>query len=255
MEILINGGFFIIFVAISVVVVVTARSRARGLVRTWRSWARARNWRFHEKWPAVVGPFTKGPFGRGHKRRAFLGYEGVFDGVPAAGFGYSYWTSSGKNAIKHPFHVSMVRIPHTRFPIVAVEPENWAHRVFTDDIEFEDSEFNRLWRVTSSSPRFTHDVIHPRVMHWLKSGSHPGFSAVCFEHDSILMASKGTVSPEEVDARLRFLTQLAGTIPRFVLENVGRAEPLLITAQGPGISLREQRRRIELYSTKTEKLS
>ncbi|MGV8847835.1 hypothetical protein [Tessaracoccus sp.] len=249
MHFLLDYGFFILFTIFFVVSLLRARFRFKAQTRTWRMWARARNWGFHERWPEMVGPFTKGLFGRGGSRKAKLGYEGIFDGLQAAGFQYQYSTGSGKDRRTHRYHVNMVSIPGARFPALSIEPENWSHRVFSEDIDFEDAEFNRRWHVTCDSARFAHDVIHPRVMQWLSQTQLPVFSALWFEHDAILMATAGTIPPEAVDARLRFLTQWAGTIPTFVLKDVGCMERPGITAEGPGVTLAEQQHRIEQLSS------
>lgn len=224
----------VFFVALVIVVVIQLRLRAQKQ-REWRLWASNRGWVLHDDWQQMVGQFKHGPFGQGSSRSAQLGYDGTFDGLSASGFGYKYSTGAGNTERTHRFHISFVRVPGAQFPTLTLATESWVNRVLTEDIQFEDAEFNRRWWVNSPSPRFAHDVIHPRLMHWLNTTPLPGFSTLWFEGDAILVATPGLLTPDDVDARLRLLTRMAAIIPRFVLNDAGCRDQLQITDDGPGI--------------------
>lgn len=174
--------------------------------------------------------FRGHPFGRGSSRRASLGFRGNFDGLPAGGFRYQYTVKSGKNSTTYTFTILFVRVPGARFPRMDFQQENWGTRTFSRDIQFEDAEFNRMWHVTSESARFAHDVIHPRMMEFMKRERPSG--SFSFQGDYLVAAVKNTVQPEAVDSYLRFLSQVVGRLPRFVLDEVG-AQTVVVNRNGP----------------------
>lgn len=244
------GFQFEMFVVLGLFLAVTllfSHRAAQRRKRRWAVWAGARDWRMVERWPEMVRAFRGGPFGRGSGRRAHLGFEGTFDGLPVAGFHYTYSTGSGKHRTTHHYHVLLVRVPGAGFPGLSFSKENWATRTFSSDIEFEDVDFNRMWRVTGPSPRFAHDVVHPRTMEFLKSADVPPAESIWFERDAILVAHRGYLPEGHVDTYLRLLTRTASLLPRFLLDEVG-ARPFALTWDGPGISRAEQARRLAQLS-------
>lgn len=235
--------WFILIAALAVTIIVigfVTRSRDR---KRWSLWARARHWEFFDKWQEIIHAFSGGPFGRGSSRRASLGFRGNFDGLPAGGFRYQYTTGSGDDTTTHYFQILFVRIRSAKFPRLALSHENWGTRTFVKDIEFEDAEFNRIWHVRGQNPRFVHDVIHPRMMEFLKDGGVPDLSTLWLHADQVVLAVKGHLKPEQIDAHLRFLTQFASRIPGFVLDGVG-AQRLQLSWDGPGVSAEEQATRM-----------
>ena len=207
------------------------RRHLRRLSRTWGSWAGARGWTLRDQWPEMGTAFTSKVFRRGGKRRALFGYEGMFDGMPMAGFSHEHTSGFGPEKETTHRHVSMVRVPGARFPTLTVTPQDSKS---DRDVQFEDTAFNRSWHVTGEVPRFTHDVVHPRMMEWLNSALLPGSSSVCFERDTILVTTPGVLAPEEVDDHLRLLTRTLALVPGFVLREVGCRNPLEISESGPG---------------------
>lgn len=242
---------FLVIGVVLAVVVFFAHRAAQRRKRRWALWAQAREWRFIERWPEMVRAFRGGPFGRGSSREASVGFEGTFDGLPVAGFHYNYSTGSGKNRTTHFYHVLLVRIPRAGFPELTLSKENWATRTFNNDIEFEDAEFNHEWNVNAPSPRFAHDVVHPRMIEFLKSGAVPPFERIWFERDAILLSRSGHIDTPHVDTYLRLLTRMASLLPRFLLEEVG-AVPFQVTWAGPGISREEQARRLAQLDQRDE---
>lgn len=232
----------ILFMVLFVGAIVFAIVRHGKMKKLWSNWATARNWTFVEKWPQMVGAFRGGPFNAGSSRKAYFGYYGHFDGLPVQGFEYQYSTGSGKNRTTHNYHVDVLRL-NGRFPGLELSRESWASRTFTNDIEFENAQFNREWRVKCGSARFAYDVVHPRVMAWLMSNQIPQFSQLWFENGCLLVATSGSRRTEHVDSYLRMLTTFASHLPHFVLEEV-RMQPLRITWDGPGVTAQEQAARM-----------
>lgn len=230
--------FMVIFVAVFVFAIV----HAQRMKKLWTNWTKARNWQFVEKWPEMVRAFRGGPFNRGSSRKASLGYAGRFDGMHIQGFAYQYTTGSGKNRTTHNYHVDVLRLDG-RFPGFQLSRENWASRTFTSDLKFENAQFNKEWNVRSDSARFAHDIIHPRMMHWLMSNEIPQFADLWIENGCLLVSTSGSRRPEHVDLYLRFLTRFISHLPNFVLEEVGMAKPVL-TWDGPGVTAEEQAARM-----------
>lgn len=207
------------------------------LQKKWSGWAHARGWEFIPKWQGIIEVFRGHPFGRGSSRRASLGFRGNFDGLPAGGFRYQYTVKSGKNSTTYTFTILFVRVPGARFPRLDFQPENWATRTFGRDIQFEDAEFNRLWHVKSDTARFAHDVIHPRMMEFLKREMPSG--SFWFQGDYLVCAIKNVVQPEGIDPYLRFMSQIVGRLPRFVLDEVG-AQAVVVNRSGPSPVVSQQ---------------
>ncbi|MCC2594492.1 hypothetical protein LKO27_13870 [Tessaracoccus sp. OS52] len=245
------GLFWFAFIALAVVAIfIIAYVTHQRNKKLWARWSKARNWVFHEKWPEMARTFRGGPFNTGSGRRASFGYEGTFDGLPVHGFNYQYSTGSGDDRRTHYFHVDVLRLGG-RFPRLEIGRENWATRTFSGDIQFEDAQFNREWRIKGESPRFAHDVVHPRMMAWLQSGEVPEFSELWFENGCLLVATSGSRKPDEVDTYLRLLTRFASQLPPFLLAEVGLGR-LPITWNGPGVTPEEQARRIAELAAQEE---
>ena len=235
-------GFFVLVAMLMVAAVVVGLILSSRDKKAWRHWLAAREWSFIESWPEMVRAFEGGPFGRGHGRRATFGFQGRFDTLPVLGFRYVYKTGSGDDEKSHSYQVLMVRIPGSSFPFLSLGRENILTRTFVRDTEFEDAEFNRMWDVQGANAKFTHDIVHPRFMEFLKR-LDAKLENIWFERDCLLVSVPEHLTREEVDAYLRMLTAITSQIPPFVLNQVSTGR-LTITWNGPGISADEQARRI-----------
>lgn len=168
-----------------------------------------------------------GPFGRGGSRRADRGFWGTFDQVPVFGFRYRYTTSSGKSTQTHHFLVTGIRFPGARFPPMSLAYESSVLFGRNKDFQFENQQFNETWHVKSASPRFAHDVLHPRAMEYLL-GPVPPFHQLWFSGDAVFASITGDPDP------LREL----------------RAKGFEVDNSGPGVSLAVQRRRMQHLATR-----
>ncbi|MGA4670237.1 hypothetical protein ACPCG0_10665 [Propionibacteriaceae bacterium Y1923] len=211
----------------------------RQLDSLWAGWARARGWGYREQWPQMVDRFKGPPFGTGSQRKANRGFWGRFDNVDVFGFQYSYLVQSGKNSHTVQQQVCGVRFPGAKFPPVRVTPETLFNA--GKDIDFENHAFNAFFHVTSPSPRFAHDVLHPRAIELLMRTSPA--SVLWLEGDALLSSITGERTPAQVDAQLRQLTEFAGLLPNFLLNLVGGV-PVSPDLSGPGVSHEEQHRRM-----------
>ncbi|MEO7588485.1 MAG: hypothetical protein ABIS84_10725 [Arachnia sp.] len=237
---------FPVMIAIAVVVGVGASRKDKERSDVWMRWAAARDWGFLAEWPQMVGSFTGGPFGRGSARRADRGFWGTFDGVPAFGFRYRYTTSSGKSSQTHTFLVAGIRFPGADFPPMSLSRENGVLFGRDKDLQFENQQFNETWHVTSPSPRFAHDVLHPRAMEYLM-GPTPPFDQLWFCGDVMFAHVPGDPDPTIADGLLRLLTDFVDLLPSHLLREVG-AQDCDVDDSGPGVSLAEQRRRMSVLA-------
>lgn len=208
--------------------------------RVWASWAHARQWGYASQWPQMAHQFHSGPFGRGTSRTADRGFWGNFDSVEVFGFRYRYTVKSGDSTSTISQVVTGIRIPGALFPPFSLSRESLLN--IGPDVDFENDEFNRRWKVSSPSARFAHDVVHPRTMRLLM-GPLPPFSQLWLEGDALLVSTVGDPGPVQVDAQLRMMTSFAGLLPGFLLREVG-GTPVRPDLSGPRVSVAEQERRM-----------
>ncbi len=221
-----------------VVMVRTGRRRHAETSRLWGTWAHARNWLYHDRWPVIVRRFHGGPFGRGSSRRASFGFEGTFNGIPTIGFQYQYTVSSGKNSTTYRHRILAMRLDRARFPRFDVRRRSWGGR----GIRFENAAFNKMWLVESGSHRFAYDFMNPRVMETLLL-PHPPFQRMWLEGDHLVMQCDNRITPEQIDSFLILMSRILELQPDFLFREVG-AGPPQISDVGPGVTLAEQQRRI-----------
>lgn len=238
--------FFVIPVIIIVLGLRYAQKRRAEQSRLWGTWTSAREWLYHDRWPALVRRFRGGPFGRGSSRKAHFGFEGTFNGLPAIGFNYEYTVSSGKNSTTYRHRILALRIDGARFPRFDVRRRSWGSRGVT----FENVVFNKRWRVEAGSQRFAYDFMNPRVMEALL-GPHAPFQRMWLEGDHLLVQCDHRTTPDQIDSFLMFMSRILELQPDFLFREVG-ARPPQITDTGPGIDLAEQRRRISALNYQAE---
>jgi hypothetical protein len=110
-------------------------------------------------------------FDRGHSRKVGnVMYGRTADGHDRRAFDYQFTTGSGKNRRVHAFSCGLISTGAT-WPRLTLGPERFFERV-TDvingsDLRFDSEEFNRVWEVRSSDPRFASAMIDPEMMLFL----------------------------------------------------------------------------------------
>lgn len=200
----------------------------------WQAWAKSVHWSYQgELKNNLARSLRGGPFGTGKSRSLSHVVQGRCNGLPATSLHYSYSTGSGDDRTTYHYHVLRLTIGGAKFPLTELSHENWATRLF-EDIQFEDAEFNRQWRVTGSSRHFAHRLIHPRAMEWLKSYPFPPFTTLWLEENAVWIAKRGYLQPHELAPYFETLCAFAHQMPRFLLDEVGSPKELGMTRTGYG---------------------
>jgi hypothetical protein len=127
------------------------------------------------------------PFGQGHGRRTENVIVGTARGtVPLTAFLYHWKTthtrtvSDGKGGTRtetytksHQQPILALSLP-VPTPALTIGADSMLGRLFGGGtIDFESSDFNQTFDVTSSHPKFAHDVVHPRMMEFLLRARPP----------------------------------------------------------------------------------
>jgi hypothetical protein len=190
------------------------------------AFAMSKGWSFQHDDPyGLADRWSEAPFGKGHSRRASNLVEGIEAGRAFLSFDYLYkeTTSNGKTTqtTTYRFHVTALALP-AALPDLYVGRENVMTRLGgalgLDDIELESEDFNRRFRVQASSPKFAHDVLHPRTMHGLITADCPAFR---IDGANVLMWCKGKASPQSLLGHLAALRGFVDGIPQFVWKDHG----------------------------------
>jgi hypothetical protein len=111
--------------------------------------------------------------------------------------------------------VVSVALPAPR-PRLQVGPETGFTRSFENDLKFENQAFNDVFRVWSDSPRFAHDVIHPRMMEWMLADPRARRYEWRLDGVWISITWKGFLDPAELIPAADFLIDVLDRIPTHV---------------------------------------
>lgn len=243
MQLFNGGGFTIVMFGLMGGVMALSAWHAKKRREQWTAWAAARQWRIIDRSTDYFSGLRGGPFGRGSSRSAKLIVEGRFNGQPVSSFSYQYSTGSGKNRSTYHFQICTMRVPGAQFPLTELAPEHWASLAFGEDLQFEDSEFNDAWRITSDSPRFAHAVVHPRMMEWLKRGFPMDISTLWLESGSVWVARRSHLDPDALDSYFNLLSDFVDHMPHYLFDDLGVAKPSVEpVGYAPYASVRVQRR-------------
>ncbi|QTE29623.1 hypothetical protein [Pengzhenrongella sicca] len=211
---LLVGVVFVALIAAAVAAIVISGRRQKARLLAWTAQT---GWSLRASAPELTERWTGEPFGIGSGRRATNVLTGTWQGRPAMAMQYMYTTRSGKQTTRHIREVVVLTLP-AFLPTLELRPEDLGTRLVKafggQDIEFESEDFNRAWRVTSRSPKFAHDVVHPQLMERLL---RPGAEAnLRIEGLDILTWRTGRLDVDRLATRLGLLGAVVGTIPRFV---------------------------------------
>ena len=191
--------------------------------RQLKAWAAASGWTFVGTDPSLVNRWPGAPFGIGRSRRATEVMVGRWGDRPAVSFTYTYVTGSGKSQTTHRFHVLALPLP-AFLPSLELTPEGFGSKLLTalgaEDIQFESEDFNRAWRVAAASPKFAHDVVHPRLMERLLAPDAVG-SRLHITGTDILSWAGGPTSTARIPQRLALLQAVIDSVPRYVWQDHG----------------------------------
>lgn len=204
-------------IAFVIIRMVLARKRRDALA----AWAGSHSWSFAERDDSFADRFRGGPFGEGKSRKARNVITGTLDGRPIVAFDYSYVTEStdskgNTHRTTHEFTVTAVGLP-AAVPDLTVSRENiltsLVRMVGFHDIEFENEEFNKKFKIKGQDRKFAYDVVNPRMMQWLLDTPGPAW---CIERADLLCWQQGSASPEEHQSNLSYLAAIRAQIPGFV---------------------------------------
>ena len=116
----------------------------------------------------------------------------------------------------HTEHVAEFR---TTFPFREVSV-NWGmFKGFGgNQVKFESTAFNQMFKVRCPVPRFASDVFHPRQLEYFLRTGGLGFSV---ESDRLIRVEGGTWSPAELDRTSEFLHGFFARVPDFTWKELG----------------------------------
>lgn len=189
----------------------------------FQAWARSRGWTYSERDDSFAERFDGTPFGQGDSREARNVVQGKHEGRPVIAFDYSYQTHStdskgNRTTTTHRFNVVAVGLP-AALPTLQVASEGLfgsiGRALGFHDIELENEQFNKRFKVTSGDRKFAYDVLNPRTMELLMAETGPAWR---IERGDLLGWERGRLEPALIERQLSFLCRLADGIPRFVWE-------------------------------------
>lgn len=192
--------------------------------QAFQTWAANHGFSYTAEDNSVIGRFDGTPFGQGDHRRAKNVVAGQYKGRPALAFDYSYQTHSTdseghRTTTTHRFGVVSIGLPCS-VPTLQVTREGLLQKlgraVGIHDIELENEDFNRRFKVASKDKKFAYDVLHPRMMQMLMDADGPVWR---IEQSDLLCWDEGRNSLDVIQARFGFLTTIAEQVPRFVWQD------------------------------------
>ena len=197
-----------------------AQKRAAARRSALTGYATHREWEFRQSDDSLVHRFTGPPFDRGHSRQATNVFLGRHDGRAFVAFDYEYVTSSGSgsNRSTQRHHYSVIALSlGLRTPGMAVGPTstfgNLINAVTGRDVQIGNLLFDQSFTVTSPSPEFAIDVLHPHVVDVVMH--HPDL-AWRLDGESMLVIRSGQHTPQEIEAKLHFMDAVLDRIPEHV---------------------------------------
>ncbi len=171
-----------------------------------------------------VNAFNGAPFGLGHSRGVDAEISGAAPcGKPFALFDYHYveTESDGQNSQEHTYNFHVLAIQTgLAYPALFVSHENSLVRMWDaisgDDIDLEDEQFNRKYRVRSSDRKFANDILTPRTMEALKGWPYGG--TFSWQNGYLLWSTSGRWDPPQVETLVSNLDWFVTAIPSFLYD-------------------------------------
>jgi|GEM_PF-1712627 len=214
------GVLFVAVLVLGIVSAIKAQQRAAARRTSLAGHAAQREWDYRPSDPGLVGRFHGDPFDLGFQRQATNVVLGRHDGRHFAAFDYRYSTSSGigDNRTTRHTHCSVLAMSLGAVsPGLAVRPvadrRGLLKGVPLHSIPTGNAAFDQLFVVSSPSPEFARDVLHPGVIEVLLHHPQLGWR---LEGDSMLVIRFGEHSVEEIEAKLHFMDAVLDRIPEHV---------------------------------------
>jgi hypothetical protein len=176
------------------------------------------------------------PFGQGHGRRTENVIVGTARGtVPLTAFLYHWKTthtrtvSDGKGGTRtetytrsHQQPILALTLP-VPTPALTIGADSMLGRLFGGGtIDFESTDFNQAFDVTSSHPKFAHDVVHPRMMEFLLRARPPQLIIA----RGMMITYPSVHDTVEITRLADLLFAFLSRIPRFVWRDLGVEPPV-----------------------------
>ncbi len=143
----------------------------------------------------------------------FIGSVSI-EGQPATLVAHRYTTGAGKNRRTHYHTVAAVDCP-SRWPELTVSPETIFHRLAaffgSKDIQLDDAEFNKRWRVQGPDENFALVCLDPSVQSWINTYAQ-GLSIRIGQGAACVIAYR-QIKPEELQSFLPLPGALVKTMP------------------------------------------
>lgn len=186
-----------------------------------RDWCRSRGFVFHPQWHSMATALhTSLP----HVSQVWAGFHGESsEGAHVFGATCTWEVNHGRSSTSHHRDLRGVRLDLLDIPTLVVRrrrravvmaPQLFGGRVL--DVEY--AGFSRRWKVSCSSSRLAHDLLHPRVLEALMQAPR-WVDAVWFDADCVVLSGRGG-TPERADQALGLLARLASLIPDFAAEEL-----------------------------------
>lgn len=205
-----------------VIYVLDLRAEKRAAERSagMADYAAHREWEHRPSDESLVTRFGCAPFNRGHGRSATNALRGKHDGRQFVAFDYEYVPGSASARVRSARHqrysvlAMTLGLPTPGLAVVPTSGFDSLVNAMTDrDVEVGDPLFDEAFTVTSPSPDFARDVLHPDVVQVVMH--HPEL-AWRLEGDSMLVIRAGRHSPPEIEAKLDFMDAVLDRIPEHV---------------------------------------
>jgi hypothetical protein len=206
-----------------VTVALVSRRAAEKRKATMAGYAAHREWAFAPSDAGLPSRFHGAPFGQGGERAATNVLHGRHEGRHLVAFDYAYSTVGGRDESSHRRAFSVVALHlGVTAPDLSVGPTGPLGQLFNAitgrDIQIGHPAFDDRFTVTSHSPEFARDVLHPPVVELMLQ--HPDL-AWRFAGDSMLMIRNGASTVPEIDAKLQLMSTLLTRVPPHVWTRLG----------------------------------
>lgn len=181
------------------------------------------------------------PFGQGHGQETENVITGTLRGAPMAAFLYRWKTthtrtvSDGKGGSRtetytenHSQPILLLELG-ARVPDLAIQSDSFFRELFGRTIDFESEEFNRVFDVSSSVPKFAHDVVHPRMMEFLLATRPPRMLL----RNGMLVTYPSSHDVLEIVQLGGLAADFLSRIPAWVWKDLGTAPPVALDSAAP----------------------
>jgi hypothetical protein len=186
------------------------------------AWARANGWTYTEHADQLAERFVGIPFGRGFDRTARHLLETTMGGRPVVAFEYSYKERIGSGnhtrTVTFTFTVAATTLPVVR-PTLQVTPERSGAIPLAagpDDLQLENEEFNRVFRLSADDREFAYDVLNSRTVEWMLDDPRARELVFRFERSDLLTWEAGRLNPQRMAWAATYLLDLVDHVPQFV---------------------------------------